>query len=267
MTVRFAIHRIALYGSCFVVAAYVSLLDRSVQVPSSRMPSIGTVLGLSAHFANIFLPHLHAAFTIFALLIPSLTIFTMLISLQFAQPQTEAPMLFLLWALWLAMAAWDIISGVQCDSLTSETMPTKNGLIRQREYCYEMKANFVIQAFSWMAFVLLTFAFCILISLINQAQRFGRITIWSDPIQGAVSFERINLKIDHYPELGWFGEPPGYYNTTHGPSQYAMYPQQQYPQQYGYPLQPGYIQGPQPVYQISQGPAGTTVTQVPVLNV
>ncbi|KAJ7068287.1 hypothetical protein C8F01DRAFT_1117613 [Mycena amicta] len=223
MTVRFAIHRISFYVAVLLLS--------------------GTILGLAAHFANIFLPHLHPDFTIFSLLVPALTIFALLISLQFAQPQTEAPMLFVLWTLWLAMAAWstDIISTVQCDSLTTETMPTKNGQIREREYCYEMK---VIEAFSWMIFILFTLGFAILMSLVNQAQRFGRHTIWSDPIQ----------------ELGWFGEPPGYYNTPRGAGQYNMYPQQ-YPQQ-----QYGYVQGPQPLYQISQGPAGTTVTQVPIVN-
>ncbi|KAJ7795370.1 hypothetical protein B0H14DRAFT_2446127 [Mycena olivaceomarginata] len=176
MTVRFASYRIGFYVAVFLLS--------------------GTVLGLAAHFANIFLPHLHPDFTIFALLIPALTIFVFLLSLQFAQPRTEAVSLFILWTLWLAMAAWatDIIGSTQCDALTSETMPTKNGEIRQKEYCYEMK---VIQAFSWMLFVLFSFALTILIALVNQAQRFGRPHIWREPIQ----------------ELGWFHEMPGYYNN------------------------------------------------------
>jgi len=226
MTVRFASYRIAFYVAIFLLS--------------------GTVLGLAAHFANIFLPHLHPDFTIFALLIPALTIFIFLLSLQFGQPWTEAISLFILWALWLAMAAWatDIIGSVQCDTLTVETMLTKNGEIRQREYCYEMK---VIQAFSWMQFVMFSLAFTILLALVSQAQRFGRPDIWGDPIQ----------------ELGWFHELPGYYN--HHQQGMMQYPA--YPQQYGYPMQQGYVQGQQPVYQIHQGPNGTTVTQVPITTV
>jgi len=227
MTVRFASYRIALYVAVFLLS--------------------GTVLGLAAHFANIFLPHLHADFTIFSLLIPSLTIFVFLLSLQFAQPRTEALCLFVLWALWLAMGAWsnDIIGNVQCDALTVETMPTKNGAIRQREYCYEMK---VIQAFSWMLFVMFSFAFVILMALVSQAERFGRPDIWREPIQ----------------ELGWFGELPGYYNHhQQGMAQYATYPQQ-----YGYPMQQGYVQQqPGQLYQIHQGTNAPFVTQVPVTTI
>ncbi|KAF7332220.1 hypothetical protein MKEN_00103000 [Mycena kentingensis (nom. inval.)] len=228
MTVRFAIHRIAFYVAIFLLC--------------------GVVLGLAGHQASIFLPDLHVSFTIFALVIPALTIFSMLISLQFAQPQTEIPLIFILWALWLAMAAWatDIISFVQCDALTTETIPTKNGgTIRQRSYCYEMK---VIQAFSWMIFVLFTAGWVILMNLIAQAQRLGRMNIWREPIQ----------------ELGWFGEMPGYYNTAQPPAPPAsMYPA---PQFQGYGYSQNYAQ-PQPVYQISQGPHGTQVTQVPVVQV
>ncbi|KAJ7498909.1 hypothetical protein FB451DRAFT_1203439 [Mycena latifolia] len=227
MTVRFASYRIAFYVAVFLLC--------------------GTVLGLAAHFANIFLPHLHADFTIFSLLIPSMTIFVFLLSLQFAQPRTEALSLFILWALWLAMGAWstDIIGNVQCDALTVETMPTKNGDIRQREWCYEMK---VTQAFSWMLFVLFSFAFCILLALVSQAERFGRPDIWREPIQ----------------ELGWFGELPGYYNhhQQQGMVQYPMYPQQ-----YAYSMQQPYVQQPGQLYQIHQGANGPTVTQVPVTTV
>ncbi|KAJ7700113.1 hypothetical protein B0H17DRAFT_279681 [Mycena rosella] len=228
MTVRFATYRIALYVVVFLLC--------------------GTVLGLAAHFASIFLPHLHADFSIFSLIIPALTIFVFLLSLQFAQPRTEAVSLFILWALWLAMAAWatDIIGNVQCDALTTETMPTKNGEIRQREFCYEMK---VIQAFSWMLFVLFSFAFGILLALVSQAERFGRPDIWQEPIQ----------------ELGWFGELPGYYN--HHQQQQGMVQYPMYPQQYGYPMQQPYPQQQPALYQIHQGMNGATVTQVPVTNV
>ncbi|KAF7355327.1 hypothetical protein MSAN_01449200 [Mycena sanguinolenta] len=222
MTVRFAQYRIGFYVAVFLLS--------------------GTVLGLAAHFASIFLPHLHPDFTIFALLIPALTIFIFLLSLQFGQPRTEAVSLFILWALWLAMASWatDIISPTQCDSLTSQTIPTKNGEIREREYCYEMK---VIQAFSWMLFVLFAFAFVILLALVNQAQRFGRPYIWREPIQ----------------ELGWFYELPGYYNNHQ--QGMVQYPGVMY-SQYGYQPQ-GYVQGQPTAYQIQ--PNGT-VAQVPVVT-
>jgi hypothetical protein len=52
--------------------------------------------------------------------------------------------------------------------------------VREREYCYEMK---VIQAFSWMLFALFSFGFIILITLVNQAERFGRPDVWEGPIQ------------------------------------------------------------------------------------
>ncbi|KAF7292466.1 UBIQUITIN-CONJUGAT-2 domain-containing protein [Mycena chlorophos] len=246
MTIRFAIHRTVFYVAVFLLTGWCLSLVLFVLLTLK-----GTVLGLAAHFAAIFLPHLHPDFTIFALLIPALTIFSMLISLQFAQPQTEAPQLFILWALWLAMAAWatDIISPLQCDSLTNETIPTKNN---------GTSAWFppgVIEAFSWMLFILFTFAFMILLSLVTQAQRFGRITIWSDPIQ----------------ELGWFHEPPGYFNQGQYPQ--GQYPQGQYPQpypQYGYPMpgypmqqQPGYAQ-PGPVYSVGQDATGRTTDGWPI---
>ncbi|CAK5275612.1 unnamed protein product [Mycena citricolor] len=228
MTVRFTTYRMGFYVAVFLLA--------------------GTVLGLDAHFAGIFLPHLHPDFTIFALLIPSMTIFAFLLLLNFSQPRIEVPVIFVLWALWLAMGAWstDIIGPLQCDALTTETMPTRSGQIRQREYCYEMK---VIQAFSWMIFVMFSFAFGILLSLVQQAERFGRVNIWEEPIQ----------------ELGWFHEMPGYYNSHQQP----MMPAYSYPQGYGYQMPQVYVQNPQQgaAWAIQTGPNGPTVTQVPPVNV
>jgi hypothetical protein len=48
-------------------------------------------------------------------------------------------------------------------------------------FCYEMK---VIQAFSWTIFILLVLAFYVLLQLVQQAERFGRYKIWSEPIRG-----------------------------------------------------------------------------------
>lgn len=50
-------------------------------------------------------------------------------------------------------------------------------------YCYQMK---VIQAFSWMNFVLVAFALIILMQLTTQAQMFGRYHIWMEPIRGQI---------------------------------------------------------------------------------
>jgi len=132
------------------------------------------------------------------------------------------------------MGAWatDIIGHVQCDAFTTETMPTVNGNILQKDYCRQIK---IIEAFSWILFVFFTIAFYILLKLVNQAQRFGRRNVWNDPIQ----------------ELGWFHELPGYSMHQQETGQ-SMYPAQ-------YPMQPGYIQGQQPVYQMQHGPNGATV--------
>ncbi|KAJ3894141.1 hypothetical protein GG344DRAFT_41715 [Lentinula edodes] len=246
MTVRFVNYRLAFYISVFLLS--------------------GTVLGLDAHFAAIFLPQLHEAFTIFALVIPSLTIFVFLLTLQWSQPRIEAIVLFVLWAIWLSMAAWatDIIGTVQCDALSGQRTPTKNGfskllrtlsliggsyvrLVSAQSYCYEMK---VIQAFSWMIFVLCSFAFIILLQLVTQAQRFGRYLIWYEPIQN----------------LGWYGEWPGLYNTTTQPM--VQYPQYQSAAPYGYPLQAGSGIAQQPGHSIIIQPSVNggppTVTQVPI---
>ncbi|KAJ7283638.1 hypothetical protein C8J57DRAFT_740559 [Mycena rebaudengoi] len=247
MTVRFANYRIVFYVAVFLLC--------------------GTILGLGAHFASIFLPHLHPDFSIFTLVVPSLTIFIFLLSLQFAQPRTEALSLFVLWALWLSMAAWstyaqcynlvllaDVVAAA-ISSATSNAMHSrqkrcqrKSGEIREREYCYEMK---VIQAFSWMLFVLV-FLRIYYTDYPRSIKRNGL----GDPMCGRVPIQ----------ELGWFSEMPGYYNQ--GMVQYpGMYPQQQY----GYPMQmqaAGYAQQPnQQVYQINQGPNGPTVSQVPVTHI
>ncbi|KAJ4478095.1 hypothetical protein J3R30DRAFT_3290361 [Lentinula aciculospora] len=229
MTVRFVNYRLAFYISVFLLS--------------------GTVLGLDAHFAAVFLPKLHQAFTTFAIVVPSLTIFIFLLTLQWSQPRIEAIVLFVLWAIWLAMGAWstDIIGTIQCDALVGQRTATKNGDMSAQSYCYEMK---VIQAFSWMIFVLCSFAFIILLQLVTQAQRFGRFLIWYEPIQN----------------LGWYGEWPGLYNTTTQPM--VQYPQYQYGSPYGYPVQAGNGIAQQPGHSIVIQPSANggppTVTQIPV---
>ncbi|KAF9462662.1 hypothetical protein BDZ94DRAFT_1260937 [Collybia nuda] len=209
MTVRFGNYRVAFYVAVFLLS--------------------GTVLGLSANFASIFLPNLHRDFTIFSLVVPSLTILLFLITLQWAQPRTEAVVLLVLAVLWLTMGAWstDIIGHVQCDGLTGQRIASKNGDTSGQSFCYEMK---VVQAFSWAVFVLCAMALIILFSLVTQAQKFGRYLIWREPIR----------------ELPWFGEAPGYYNTHAGGI--PQYPPGGMP--YGYPGAP-----------MMQSTGGTTIIQ------
>ncbi|KAF8076402.1 hypothetical protein FPV67DRAFT_1558884 [Lyophyllum atratum] len=167
MTVRFGNYRIGFYVAVFLLSA--------------------TVLGLAASFAHLFLPRLHHDFTIFSLIVPSLTLLLFLITLQWSQPRTEAVMLFIIGVLWLAMGAWstDIIGNVQCDGLVGQRTATINGDTSAQGYCYEMK---VIQAFSWMLFILNTIALLVLFRLANQAQMFGRYEIWREPIRGECLF-------------------------------------------------------------------------------
>ncbi|PPQ77771.1 hypothetical protein CVT25_011206 [Psilocybe cyanescens] len=205
MTVRFGNNRLGFYVAVFILS--------------------GVVLGLGANFANEFLPHLRQNFTIFSIVVSSLTILTFLLTLQWATPYSEAVVLFVLGTLWLAMGAWstDVIGPLQCDSLAGQKTPSKNGETNLQAFCYEMK---VIQAFSWTLFCLFVIAFYVLHQLAGQAQRYGRHKIWSEPIR----------------ELPWFEEAPGYYNTnTYGPN--AM----QYPPPsaggYGYPYYPGGMGG------------------------
>ncbi|TFK43519.1 hypothetical protein BDQ12DRAFT_675107 [Crucibulum laeve] len=235
MTVRFGNHRLAFYVFTFLLSA--------------------TVLGISANFAKLFLPNILHDFTIFSLVVPSLTIFLFLLSIQWAQPRTEVVQYLVLGILWLTMGAWstDIIGHVQCDSLSGQ-MSTKNGEISQQSYCRQMK---VVQAFSWAIFCFFVIAMIILVSLASRAQQFGRYEIWEEPIR----------------ELPWFGEMPGYYNTHAGGMHSGMpVGMPQYPMSAGgYPA--GYngfqgmpIQTPGHSIVIQPGMNGQppTVTQVPM---
>ncbi|KAF8351445.1 hypothetical protein F5887DRAFT_208169 [Amanita rubescens] len=219
MTFRFVAYRIGFYFAVFLLS--------------------GTVLGLAAHFAVLFPTGAHHDFTIFALVVPALTIFFLLLSVQWAVPRTEVIQLSIFAAIWLAMGACDIIGNIQCDALGGQSIATKSGSTSYQAYCYQMK---VIQAFSWMNFVLVAFALVIIMQLVTQAQMFGRYHIWMEPIR----------------ELPWFGEAPGYYNTYNNP-----YPQTQMAYPYptmvpGMPMmtpghtvvvQPG-INGPPTVTQV-----------------
>ncbi|TFY78851.1 hypothetical protein EWM64_g5164 [Hericium alpestre] len=117
------------------------------------------------------------------------------------------------------MGAWsvDMIGHIECFDLNGETTPTKNGAMSARAYCYEFK---VLEAFSWMIFVLLTFFLIFVIQLANQSQIMGRPFIWREDIN----------------DLPWFGQAPGYPGVPYG--------QQVYPYGYGYPqMYPGAMNG------------------------
>ncbi|KAI9000976.1 hypothetical protein BD414DRAFT_511587 [Trametes punicea] len=196
-----------------------------------------TVLGITAYFASIFLPNIRHDFSIFSLIVPSLTIVFILIGMQWSTPRTEAIFLFILGVLWLAQAAWttDILGSLQCDSLTNEQLPTKTGTISERSWCYEMR---VVQAFSWMIFCLYAIFLWILIALTSRAKALGRPYAWAEPIV----------------ELPWFGQWPGYPEG----GQFA------YPAPYGYPGMPmGGYAGTQiaPGYVVQQNPGHSVVIQ------
>lgn len=197
------------------------------------------VLGFTANFARLFLPHINHDFTIFALIPPSATIFAFLWIMQFSQPIVEVTLHFFISVLWLAMGAWsaDMIGYVQCYSIQEQQLPTVRGSISAQSYCYEMK---VIEALSWTLFVLFIFFFIILITLTSRAVVYGRYYAWRE----------------HISQLGWFGELPGY------PTE-AIYPRapmygygQPYPMMGGYHVQqlPGHsvmvqpgVNGGQPI--------------------
>lgn len=170
----------------------------------------GTVLGISAYFASIFLPNLHHDFTIFSLVVPAWTIFILIVLLIRSQPRFEAFFLFITAVLWLTMGAWssDMIGAVECFSMGNQMTPTKNGQVSARAYCYESK---VVEAFSWAIFICLAFSLIFIIALANRSQVMGYPYIWQ---------ESTDL-------LPWFGQAPGYPGV----------PYSSYPQMYGgYPM-------------------------------
>ncbi|KAI0650725.1 hypothetical protein C8Q79DRAFT_1006963 [Trametes meyenii] len=204
-----------------------------------------TVLGIAAYWASIFLPNIRHDYSIFSLIIPSLTIVIILIGIQWSTPRTEAFFLFVFGVLWLAQAAWttDIIGNIQCDALTDQQIPTKSGSLSERSWCYEMR---VVQAFSWMIFCLYAIFLWILISLTARAKALGRPYAWAEPIV----------------ELPWFGQWPGYEGGY--PNGGAM----PYPGAYGYPgmmpmqPMPGYVGSQiQPGYVVQQNPGHSVVIQ------
>jgi len=206
-----------------------------------------TVLGLSAYFASIFLPNIHHDFLIFSIVVSSLTIFVFLLSVNWAQPWTEAVSFVILGILWLAMGAWstDMIGHIECFPLGGQRTATRNGSISAKQHCYEMK---VIQAFSWMLFGIFMIFLCVLVTLTSRAASLGRPNIWNEPIQ----------------EVGWFNEYPGYPGYGHymGAGQGGQYPGGQMAQFYG-TYRPGMTAQGQ--YYVPQQP-GTSLVIQPGMN-
>ncbi|KAL5507977.1 hypothetical protein ACEPAH_5595 [Sanghuangporus vaninii] len=118
------------------------------------------VLGLAANFASLFLPNIHRDYTIYAVIVPSLTILVCIFMYGFQRSALlyDVIILFVLDVLWLALAAWsaDVIGHIECFSLTGR-QETKNGssTVSAKQYCYEMKS---IMAFSWFTFGILLIA-------------------------------------------------------------------------------------------------------------
>jgi len=197
-----------------------------------------TVLGLSAHFASIFLPNLHHDFTIMALACSALTIFVFILLIQWSQPQIEVVFLPVLAIFWLAVGCYagDIIGQVECFPLGNQKTAAKNnGETSAQAFCYEMK---VIEAFSLAIFVLFIIFFVLVIALTSRAVTMGNRRAWSD----------------HITELPWFGEY--YYQGAYGGYgvQQMYYPPGAIQQQPGHSviIQPGHHGQP------------TTVSQVPL---
>jgi len=213
-----------------------------------------TVLGLAAYFATLFLPNIHHDYTLFALIVPSVTIFFLLMFLMLthsAQPRFEAVGLFILATLWLALASWtvdrrDFLSpDDDCSSWGIQRTITKSGTMSAMAYCQEMK---IVEAFSWITFGTFVIALITVIMLTSNAYHLGRPYAWREPML----------------ELGWFGEFPGY---SGGP--YSSYPtfHHQGMMQPGMMMQPGYAQtipqqyGPGGGYVVQQTPGHSVIIQ------
>jgi len=95
------------------------------------------------------------------------------------------------------MGAWstDVIGNVQCESLTGQQTPTKNGQTSSQGWCQQMK---VIEAFSWAIFGILTISIITVICLVVRLFSIGHQGVWGHPVH----------------ELDWFSNP--YSRFTNG---------------------------------------------------
>jgi len=210
-----------------------------------------TVLGFAAYFATLFLPHIHRDYTIFALIVPSVTIFvlgTLLIMTHLAQPRFEVVSLFVLSILWLALGAWtvdrrDFLSAdSDCSSWGIQQIVTKHGTSSAQTYCHEMK---VVETFSWMNFGIFAIFMVIILILASNSRMYGRPYAWREPML----------------ELGWFGELPGYSggNYSSFPAINQMQPGMMMQPGMGMPMAGTY--GPGGGYVIQQNPGHSVVIQ------
>lgn len=203
------------------------------------------VLGIAADLANKFLPNMRADFSIFSIVVSSLSILVLTFLLLRSQPRVDAVVVFIIGVLWLSLAAWtvDIIGNVQCFTLGGQTINISEGRkFSAAQYCREMKA---IEAFSWAIFTTMAIGFIILIALSTRAQSIGIHRAWARSIS----------------ELPWWGENEdgeayyaGYGNSRGRGIQYAT-------------AQPAYgnviHQQPGHSIVIQPGPGGSRVQQVP----
>ncbi|KAI0036832.1 hypothetical protein K488DRAFT_81818 [Vararia minispora EC-137] len=196
------------------------------------------VLGLSAYFAEQFSSR--GGFSIFSLVVPSVTIIWGIFQLMWAQPRTEAVFLFVTGVLWLAEAAWatDETPRLECFDLRNMRTQTTRGSISAESFCYESR---IVEAFSWTIFLCLAIAFVILVSLANKSKVLGHPDIWYEPVDW----------------LPWYGELPGEVGGRWFQSPYHMYHHR-----YGYGQFGQQMMGAQPGGAvISIG--GQTYTQMP----
>ncbi|KZV75084.1 hypothetical protein PENSPDRAFT_681281 [Peniophora sp. CONT] len=199
MTIFFKRIRIAYFSTIFILSA--------------------AVLGLSAYFANIYLPDnkAHAGFSIYAVVIAALTIVFGLIQLfSGAQPRTEAPFLFVVSVFWLSVAAWaiDQSTNEECYGLGNAQTPTENGLVSSRSICYAIK---IVEAFSWTIFAMLVIAFVIVINRTASARVLGHPDAWSEPMDNLPWYD----ELPGYPGGSWFGSDYHRYHHRYGYETFA----------------------------------------------
>jgi len=148
------------------------------------------VLGIAIHFATIFPSSFHHSFNTFAIVAPAVTIVLLIIILLRSTPCWDCVALAVLDILWLTMGAWstDVIGNLQCESLTGQQTPTKNGQTSFQGWCQQMK---VVEAFSWANFGILTICLLTVIFLVVRLFSMGFGSVWSQSVA----------------ELEWFHNP------------------------------------------------------------
>ncbi|EKM51621.1 uncharacterized protein PHACADRAFT_261870 [Phanerochaete carnosa HHB-10118-sp] len=193
-----------------------------------------TVLGIGADLVGTLSSNFHHDFSIFSVVVSSLTIAAFIILNYWSCPLVELIVLFVLGVLWLATGSWsaDIMGSIQCDAINkSQRIATKSESMSARIWCYEMT---IIEVFSWMESALFVIFILILITLTTRAKVFGRYRAWSEPILELPWFSE-------YPAFGVgeseAGESMGGGSGYYSPRSVAGYPTGLPPQAYGMPPQ------------------------------